>query len=101
MRCLLAAATAAALFGAAAHSEERTFIVANNPDSYGVDRCLASGARCGTPVATAYCRSHEFLRALSFHKLDRDDITGAITKAKALICRGGACAAFVAIECTR
>lgn len=101
MRTLLAAAMALALCGAAAHAEKRMFIIANNPDGYGVDQCLASGARCGTPVATAYCQSHDFVRALSFRKVDRDDITGAVPTESAKGCRADGCADFVAIECGR
>ncbi len=37
-----------------------------------------SGAACGETVANSYCKSHEFAQALSFRKVDRDDITGAI-----------------------
>ena len=51
MRFVIAAA-ALVLFGtAAAQAEKRVFIIANNSDGYGVDRCLASGAECGTAVA--------------------------------------------------
>src|SRR5580698_3198925 len=42
---IAAAALASVLFGAAsAQAEKRIFIIANNADGYGVDRCLASGA---------------------------------------------------------
>jgi len=102
MRSLLAAATVAILFGgASAHAEKRLFIIANNPDGYGVDRCLATGAMCGTSVASAYCRSHEFAHALSFRKVDRDDITGAVPAGGSGGCTGGTCPDFVAIECAR
>src|SRR5262249_40382489 len=58
MRYLFAALVlAAAVFGTAAQAEKRTFIIANNSDGYGVDRCLASGATCGAAVATAYCKA--------------------------------------------
>ena len=62
MRYLLAALTfAAALYlNVSAQAEKRIFIIANNADGYGVDRCLATGATCGAAVATAYCRSREF-----------------------------------------
>ena len=59
MRCVIAAMAAAAtvLVGAAsASAEKRVFIIANNPDGYGVDRCLAAGEACGTTVANSYCR---------------------------------------------
>ena len=103
MRALLAvSAVAAILIGLApAQAEKRLFIIANNADGYGVDRCLASGAACGNAAATAYCRSHEFSQALSFRKVDRDDITGAIPTAGGTGCRGSNCDEFVAIECTR
>jgi hypothetical protein len=84
-----------------AQAEKRLFIIANNADDYGIDRCLANGTNCGTAAATAYCRSHEFNKALSFHKVDRDDITGAIPTAGGSGCKGAACDEFVAIECTR
>jgi len=104
MRSLLASAALAAtmLAGAsAAQAEKRIFIIANNGDSYGVDRCLASGAACGAAAAAAYCRSREFAQAQSYRKVDRDDITGAVSASTGGACRGGACDEFVAIECAR
>src|SRR5437667_9038488 len=87
---------AAALFvNVAAQAEKRTFIIANNPDGYGVDRCLATGASCGVAVATAYCRSREFAQAASFRKVDRDEMTGTIPSGF------GRDEEFVAIECSR
>ena len=101
MRTLLASLTLAVLLGAsAAHAEKRVFIVANNADGYGIDRCLASGARCGTAAAAAYCRSRAFAHAASFRKVDKNEITGAVP-ADSEACRGGSCDQFVAIECTR
>jgi hypothetical protein len=88
------------LAASAAQAEKRIFIVANNSDGYGVDRCLASGAHCGVAAATAYCRSREFLQAASFRKVDRDEITGAIP-VNSGACGSGNCEQFVAIECTR
>ena len=103
MRAILAVLTVAVLAAAMspAQAEKRIFIVANNADGYGVDRCLASGASCGTAAATSYCRTHEFNQALSFRKIDRDDITGAVPTAAGGSCRGVACEDFVAIECGR
>ena len=92
---------AAVLFGAgAASAERRLFIVANNPDGYGVDRCLAGGGSCGTTVANSYCHSHEFAQATSVQNVDRDDITGAIPNDGPDACHGTKCN-YVAIECTR
>jgi hypothetical protein len=102
MRSLLATLALAALLAAssAAQAEKRIFIIANNADGYGIDRCLASGGPCGTAAANAYCKSREFAQALSFRKVDKEDITGAIP-ANSTACRGGSCDQFVAIECTR
>jgi hypothetical protein len=102
MRCILAALTfAAALYGnVSAAAEKRIFVIANNADGYGVDRCLASGATCGRAVATAYCQAKDFAQAASFRRVDRDEITGAIPAANS-VCSGRGCEEFVAIECTR
>jgi hypothetical protein len=96
---------AVAVFGvvlsvSAAAAEKRVFIIPNSSDGYGIDRCLASGSHCGSAAATAYCKSREFALATSFHKVDKDDITGAIPVTDNA-CGGGVCEQFVAIECTR
>jgi len=101
MRLLVAIAAVAALMLGAAHAEKRLFIIANEADGYGVDNCLATGAACGRTVANSYCRSHEFAQALSFRKVDRDDITGAIPPDGSSSCNGVRCDRFVAIECAR
>ena len=103
MRFVIAASAVAAVLvcAAAAHAEKRVFIIANNADGYGVDRCLSGSGACGEAVANSYCRSHEFAQALSFRKVDRDDITGAIPVSGPGSCKGSACDDFVAIECTR
>jgi hypothetical protein len=76
-------------------AETQIFIIANDPDGYGVDRCLATGARCGAAVATAYCRSREFTQAASFRRVEREEITGTIPVGVAKT------EEFVAIECSR
>ena len=83
-----------------AQAEKRIFIIANNADGYGVDRCLASGAKCGAAAATALCRAREYSLAVSYRKVDRDEVTGIIP-ATSRDCPGGSCEHFVAIECTR
>ena len=83
-----------------AAAENRLFIIANNADGYGVDRCLASGERCGVTVATAYCQSQSFALAKSFRKIDREEITGAVPTSGKNAC-AGSCDSFVAIECSR
>jgi hypothetical protein len=83
-----------------ASAERRMFIIANNANGYGVDRCLASGATCGAAIAAAYCRSREFSQAVSYRKVQKDEITGA-TPTAAGRCRGSNCEEYVAIECMR
>jgi hypothetical protein len=103
MRLVIAAtAVAAMLLGtAAAQAEKRIFIISSDNDGYGVDHCLVSGATCGETVANTYCRSHDYSQALSFRKVDRDDITGTIQTSGPGSCKGSACDDFVAIECSR
>lgn len=85
----------------AAQAERRIFIIASNADGYGVDRCLANGQPCGAAAATAYCKSRDFQQAMSFQKVDKDEITGAIPTTTAQTCRGGICDQYVAIVCSR
>src|SRR5215475_13666184 len=102
MRHVIAALTfAVAIYGnVSAQAEKRIFIIANNPDGYGVDRCLSTGATCGVAVATAYCQARDFAKAGSFRRVDRGEITGAVPASRAA-CAGGGCEEFVAIECSR
>jgi hypothetical protein len=102
MRCVLAAVTIVVLLlNGAAQAEKHIFIIANDADDYGVDRCLASNAGCGVTVANAYCHSHEYTQALSFRKVERDDFPGAISASATTACIGSRCVALVAIECSR
>jgi len=102
MRYVLAAlAFCAALYfnvSVSAQTEKRTFIIANNADGYGIDRCLATGDACGAAAAAAYCRSRDYRKAASYRRLDRDEVTGT---AQSGGCNGIACNEFVAIECSR
>jgi N-acetylglutamate synthase-like GNAT family acetyltransferase len=100
MRSLLTAVLGVVLVASAAQAEKRVFIIANSSDGYGIDRCLATGSRCGSAAAHAYCKSREFIQAVSFHKVDKDDITGAIPS-DGNMCANGQCEQFVAIECAR
>jgi hypothetical protein len=100
MRVLLAVSgfVSALVFAVPAQTETRVFIVASNADGYGVDRCLTTGASCGSVVATAYCQARDFSEARSFRKVEHDEITGAGAKNQAC---GIGCDELVAIECTR
>jgi hypothetical protein len=97
MRLALAVISLFLLTAAAGAAETRIFIV-DNDDGYGVDRCLATGASCGTAVARAYCRSQEFAEARSFRKIALAEVTGTLPAG--VKCRGS-CSELVAIECTR
>ncbi len=84
-----------------AQAERRMFIISSNVDGYGVDRCLASGEKCGAAVAAAYCKSRQFAEAASYHKVDRDEITGSIPTGGSGACIGSKCDEYVAIVCSR
>lgn len=100
MRTLFAGLTALLCLASAAHADERRmFIIANDADGYGVDRCLANGEKCGSAAANAYCKTREFASAATYHKVDREEITGSLPTGNA--CTGAGCEHFVAIVCTR
>jgi len=88
------------LSGSIVSAENRTFIIPNNPDGYGLDRCLANGEKCGAALATTYCQSQSFARANSFQKIEKDEITGAVPTSGRNACVGS-CESYVAIICSR
>lgn len=81
-------------------AETRMFVVTNQPDGYGVDRCLARGEACGKAAATAFCEARQFVSATAFSRISADEITGSIP-APSRDCAGDACGAYVAITCQR
>ena len=101
MRTLLAGLIGLSLLSAAhAAGDRRMFIIPNDADGYGIDRCLARGEHCGKGAANSYCHTQSYAQAASFHKVDRSDVTGAIP-ADAGGCRAGRCPDLVAIVCTK
>ena len=82
-----------------AKAENRLFVIANNSDGYGVDRCLAAGAPCGRAIAAAYCQSRDFQTAVSYRKVEREQVTGLVLASTEQIAGNGE--ALVAIECSR
>jgi len=74
--------------------------VENQPDGYGIDQCLAAGANCGKPMASAFCQSRNYAQAISFRRADPDEISGGRASGDAT-CRTLVCIGFVAIECAR
>ncbi len=91
---------AAAALASPAKAEERIFIIPNSADGYGVERCLSTGATCGSPIASAYCRAHDFSDARWFHKVDPEDITGAVP-VSTNACEDEGCGDMVAIACSK
>ena len=88
------------LLSTVAAAETRTFVIANSPDGYGVDQCLATGASCGALLANSYCQAQDYARAASFRKVERGEVTGTVPVAAEPARRPDA-GTFVAIECTR
>ena len=102
MRILSALSLCAFLLSASsAMADSRVFIIANQSDGYGVDKCLAGGEKCGASAARAYCQSREFAQATSFRRVDPDEVTGAVTKSDGGNCGPGGCGEYVAITCQR
>ena len=85
---------------APARAEQHMFVVANDPDGYGIDRCLASGEKCGAAAANAYCKTQAFTAATTFHQVNRIDVTGSVSDGAPASCPASACE-MVAIVCTR
>jgi hypothetical protein len=103
MRAFIRLATAVAVLAAAssASADNRTFIIANESDGYGIDQCLARGERCGAPMANYYCQQRDFSTAAAFRKVDTDEVTGSVPEASSRKCSGFGCAEYVAITCQR
>ncbi len=88
------------LAASAASADSRVFIVANQSDGYGVDQCLARSERCGAHAALSYCQSRDFAQALSYRRVDRDEITASVPTAGES-CNHAGCNEYVAITCQR
>ena len=88
------------LSASAASADSRVFIIANQADGYGVDECLAMGEKCGAHAARSYCQSRDFAQALSYRRVDPDEITGSVPKAGEN-CNHAGCNEYVAITCQR
>lgn len=85
-------------------ADTRVFLVASQPDEYGIDQCLASGGSCGAMAARSYCKAHEFAQASSYHLVDPAEITGSIPAATNSAASGSAAPHglnYVAITCQR
>jgi hypothetical protein len=96
-----ALACALILAATAASADSRVFIIANQADGYGVDQCLATGDKCGAHAARSYCQSRDFAQALSYRRVDPDEITGSVPKAAGENCNHRGCNEYIAITCQR
>ena len=54
----------------------------------------------GLRAANAYCRTQAFAAAATYHKVDQNDLTGAVSKETSGKCQTGRCD-VVAIVCLR
>ncbi|QTL05500.1 hypothetical protein J5J86_09555 [Aquabacter sp. L1I39] len=90
------------LAGGAARAETRIFLIENS-DAYGIDRCLAEGEPCGERLATAWCRSHDYSRALDYGRVASAGPLTPIASppANRAACAGPLCPSVVTITCNR
>ena len=88
------------LAATAASADSRVFI-SNQADGYGVDQCLARGEKCGAHAARSYCQSRDFAQAMSYRRVDPDEITGSVPKDGGGSCNHACSNEYVAITCQR
>lgn len=96
---VLAAATVAAIATPSA-ADTRIFII-DRFDGDGVDACLSSGAPCGERTAAAWCKAHNYDRAIDFGRIAEPPLAPASVAAPRAACTGPLCPAAVAITCSR
>lgn len=101
MKPLFAVLACVALFAASpARADSKVFIIANQPDGYGIDQCLANSERCGAHAAAVYCQARDFDKATAYRRIDPDEVTGSAPKATNVACTHG-CNEYIAITCQR
>ncbi len=82
--------------------DAREIFVVDSSDGYGIDACVASGATCGQAMADAWCRVHDYERAVGFGKVKSDATISAVSTAPVrTACYGAGCAETVAITCSK
>ncbi len=94
-------ACAFVLAASAAAADSHVFIIENQSDGYGIDQCLARGDRCGAPAARSYCESRHFVQALSYRRVDPDEMTGSVPRVVGGNCAHSGCTDYIAITCQR
>src|ERR1700733_2980791 len=88
------------LSGTATWADSRVFIIANQPDDYGVDQCLAKSDKSGPHAPQSYRQSRNFAQDSSYRRVDTDEITGSVPKEHENCTRSG-CGEYIAITCQR
>lgn len=81
-----------------ARAETKVFFVENQPDDYGIDECLASGATCGRSMASTFCRAREYDEAVSFRRAEPEEM---LREAAGTVCTANSCSNLIVIECQR
>ena len=99
-RVAFAAAFLALSPAVATAQQAREIFIVDSSDGYGIDACVASGAACGQAMADAWCRVHDYERAIGFGKMT-SDATVSVVSGTAVRTAGydGANADGVAITC--
>jgi hypothetical protein len=88
--------------GLAMAQEPTAIFVVDTSDGYGIDNCVATGAPCGQAMADAWCRVHDYSRAVGFGRMKSDATLSSVSTAPVrTACYGGACAETVAITCSK
>lgn len=59
---------------------ETTFLIPAS-EGYGVAECLSAGSECGRIVATAFCESKGYGKALAFGIAEKEMMTGSVRPA--------------------
>lgn len=102
LRSALLAVAFIAAPGLAAAQEPTAIFVVDTSDGYGIDNCVASGASCGQAMADAWCRVHDYERAVSFGTMKSDATLSSVRATPVrTACYGGTCAETVAITCSK
>ena len=85
----------------------RSYLVIGNvtlgsePLAEHIRQCLARGDKCGAHAARAYCQQRDFAQAISYRRVDLDEITGSVPKNVTGRCGPAGCNEYVAITCER
>lgn len=105
----LAAPAFAGITGTASAQQATTeaqteIFMIDSSDGYGINACVATGAACGQGMADAWCRVHDYERAVSFGLVTSDAssrIETSTPQPVRIACKGDSCAEALAITCAK